>query len=302
MSDATILTVAALAALGTGAALLLAETPWFGRRHLAERLAPYTSGGRRTGTTRSGSTAGAVLGPVVSGLGRRLARAGGRGEQLASRLARADDPTTPAAFRLRQVAHAGVGLGLGSAAALTLGAGGIMGLALVVGPAAVWILGDEQRLDRRAERRTERIRLELPVVAEQLGILVGAGFSLPAAIGRLGRRGTGIVAGDLAEVSRRIRHGVGEADALQEWADRTEVAGVRRLVGILALHREAGDLGRLITDEARAVRAESHRELVATIERRGQLVWIPVTLATLVPGLLFLAVPFVAAITQVTGG
>jgi hypothetical protein len=38
------------------------------------------------------------------------------------------------------------------------------------------------------------------------------------------------------------------------------------------------------------------------IERRSQLVWIPVTVATLVPGLIFLAVPFMSAMAQVTGG
>ena len=39
-----------------------------------------------------------------------------------------------------------------------------------------------------------------------------------------------------------------------------------------------------------------HRELIETIERRGQQVWIPVTVAALVPGVIFLAVPFVEAL------
>ena len=69
-----------------------------------------------------------------------------------------------------------------------------------------------------------------------------------------------------------------------------------RLVSVLALNRQAGDLGRLIGDEARSIRRDVHRELVETIERRGQQVWIPVTVATLVPGVIFLAVPFVEAL------
>jgi hypothetical protein len=73
------------------------------------------------------------------------------------------------------------------------------------------------------------------------------------------------------------------------------------LVKVLGMHRDAGDLGHLVAAEARATRAESHRALVETIERRSQLVWIPVTIATLVPGLILLAVPFVAALRQVTG-
>ena len=57
-----------------------------------------------------------------------------------------------------------------------------------------------------------------------------------------------------------------------------------------------------MAEEARTDRAEVHRELIETIERRGQQVWIPVTVATLVPGVLFLAVPFVEAMRLFTSG
>jgi hypothetical protein len=36
--------------------------------------------------------------------------------------------------------------------------------------------------------------------------------------------------------------------------------------------------------------------LIETVERRGQQVWIPVTVAALVPGVLFMAVPFIEAL------
>lgn len=157
------------------------------------------------------------------------------------------------------------------------------------------------RCASRGGRRPVRCGLELPVIAEQLGILIDSGTSLPAAITRIGQRGRGAAADDLVRIARRIRSGASETAALTEWAERTDVDAVRRLVSVLSLHREAGDLGRLISEESRAIRAETHRELVERIERRGQLVWIPVTVATLVPGLLFLAVPFVSALTQVTG-
>ncbi len=99
-----------------------------------------------------------------------------------------------------------------------------------------------------------------------------------------------------------MQQGVGESAALHEWAAVARVPAVDRLVAVLALNREAGDLGRLIADEARSVRAEVHRELIETIERRGQQVWIPVTVATLLPGVLFLAVPFVEAMRLFTAG
>ena len=80
-----------------------------------------------------------------------------------------------------------------------------------------------------------------------------------------------------------------------------DVAAVHRLVSVLSLNREGGDLGRLIADEARSIRREAHRELIERIERRGEQVWIPVTVATLVPGVIFLAIPFVEALRLFAG-
>ncbi len=154
---------------------------------------------------------------------------------------------------------------------------------------------------QRHVARTETVELELPVIAEQLGILLGAGFSLNSALDRISRRGHGVVAADLSTVVRKVRQGRSEIDSLREWAATCEAAGVDRLVGVLALHREAADLGALISTEARSIRAATHRRLVESIERRAQLVWVPVTFATLVPGLILIGVPFVDAMAGVTG-
>lgn len=39
------------------------------------------------------------------------------------------------------------------------------------------------------------------------------------------------------------------------------------------------------------------RELIETMERRQQQVWIPVTIATLVPGVIFIGIPFSGALS-----
>ena len=97
-------------------------------------------------------------------------------------------------------------------------------------------------------------------------------------------------------VLRRTRQGVDETTALREWADLAGVEAVERLVSVLALNREATDLGRLIAEEARTIRRDVQRELIETMEKRGQQVWIPVTVATLVPGVIFIAIPFTQAL------
>ena len=132
-------------------------------------------------------------------------------------------------------------------------------------------------------------------MAEQIGMLLAAGYSLGSALARISARSGGVCGADLRQVGNRVRQGLSDTEALREWADLADVEELHRFVLVLQLQQEAGDLGRLISDEARAMRREAQRRLVETIERRAQLVWIPVTVATLLPGVLLMAVPFLAA-------
>ena len=131
-------------------------------------------------------------------------------------------------------------------------------------------------------------------------MLLSAGYSLGQALTRIANRSDAAIAVDLSVVVGRLQQGVDESRALREWADLACVPALDRLLGVLALNREATDLGALITEEARSARSEVHRELIEQLERRAQQVWIPVTVATLIPGVLFLAVPFLEAIRLFT--
>ena len=285
--------------LFVGSTLLLSELRWFRRRPLVDRLAPYVAGGgsaRRRGAVMSAASFGQVVGPLARAVGERVARTFGVTEPLAVRLERVHSPLDVTSFRVRQLAWAGVGLVVGGVLAVGAGLAGAVALGFVVGAPALAFLVIEQQLAAASARWQRRIFLELPVVAEQLGMLLGAGYSLGSALSRLATRGTGACGRDLGRVTGRIRQGLTEVEALREWAAVADVEALRRLVSVLSLNRQAGDLGRLISDEARSIRRDVHRELVETIERRGQQVWIPVTVAALVPGVIFLAVPFIDAL------
>jgi tight adherence protein C len=286
-------------ALWAGATLLLSTTRWFSRVSLAERLRPYAVGGMAT-TGRTGllsvESFRDAIGPLSRVVGERLAKLLGVAEDLETRLARIHSPLDATAFRIRQVGYALAGFAVAALIGLAFRPPVPIALLFLVGGPLLAFLILEQQLALASKAWQRRVFLELPVVSEQLAMLLSAGYSLTAAMNRVSTRGHGACARDLARVLARIRQGLSDVEALREWGAIAQVEALDRLIPVLALNREASDLGRLLSEEARGVRRDVQRELTELVERRGQQVWIPVTVATLVPGVIFLAVPFVTAL------
>ena len=293
-----LLAVSALV-LWAGTTLLLSDLRWFARPSLADRLRPYVPGGMgrsgRAGILSVESFREAV-GPIARSLGERLARLLGVSEELETRLVRVHARVDVTGFRVRQLGWAVATFGVAGLFAAAARPPAPIVLLVLLGAPLLAFLVLEQRLASASAAWKRRTFLELPVVAEQVALLLAAGYSLPAALGRVATRGDGACAHDLRRVLARMRQGVGEAEALREWAAIVGVEALDRLVPVLAMNRDTGDLGRLVAEEARAIRRDVHRELVEAAERRNQQVWIPVTVATLLPGALFLAVPFIEAL------
>ena len=272
-----------------GATLALADTRWALRVSLARRL----TAGRGEGPT----TPSALdwLTDSAGKLGGNVARALGVRDDLTTRLTRAHSDIDASAVRLRQVGWCVAGLALGLLLGAAAGATTGVAVLLTLTPAALGFLVVEHRVTLASDAWKRRVAAELPVVTEQLAMLLGAGYALGPALGRLADRGRGACAQDLRRALTRVGQGLSVSAALREWAATVEVASVDRLVSILALERETTDLGRLVSEEAAAMRREAHRDLIALVERRNQQVWIPVTVAALVPGAILLAIPFLAA-------
>lgn len=283
-----------------GATLVLSQRRWFARRSLADRLRPYEPGGLAAGVNGTGllsvDSFAEIIAPLARATGERMARLFGVSEELAVRLRRVHSPLDQTGFRMRQLGWMAVGGVAGVLVATALRPSAALVLLFLLGGPALAFLLVEQQLASESARRQRRLFLELPVVSEQLGMLLSAGYSLGAALQRLAERGQGVSGSDLRRVITRIRQGVSEVDALREWGTVADIDALDRLVAVLALNREAGDLGRLIAEEARAIRREVQRELIEQIERRSQQVWIPVTVAALVPGAIFIAIPFFEAL------
>jgi tight adherence protein C len=294
------LVAAAILAGFTGIALLLADTAWAKRTSLAQRLRPHAPGRRGYAMTTESfaETVKGSLTPLASDIGGRVAKALGVQEELSLRLTRIHSTDDTATFRVREFGRVVASVGLAALVVIaTLPGPGVSLLLLIAGPALAFLL-TEQQLSTASERWQRRVRLELPVITEQLGILLGAGFSVPGALNRIASRSDGACSQDLRRVCARMRQGVSTSEALREWAEIAKVGSVDRLVAVLSLADDASDLSRIIGTEARASRQEIHRDLLATVERRGQQVWIPVTVAALIPGVILIAIPFLFAITR----
>ncbi len=296
--------VAAGLAGWVGVTLLLSQLRWFSRPSLVERLRPYTPGGLapggRGGLLSLESFRDAIA-PFSQVACERVARLLGVSEDLDVRLRRIHSDYDATAFRVRQTGASLAGFGVGALAALALRPPLPIGLLLIAGGPLLAFLLLEQRVAQASERWQRRLFLELPVVAEQLAMLLSAGYSLTSALNRIAARGQGCCARDIARVCRRVRQGLAEQDALREWAEIAQVDALDQLVPVLALNREASDLGRLLSEETRAIRREVQRQLTEQLERKAQQVWIPVTVATLIPGVILMAIPFVKALQAFSG-
>jgi hypothetical protein len=290
--------------LWPGAVLVLSEARWFARRPLADRLRPYAPAGRGVEArgVLSVESFRDVIGPMAREVGERLSRLFGVSEELSARLARVHSPHDVTSFRVRQCGAALGGLAVAGLICVATRPPLLIAALILLGAPLLVFLVLEQRIAAHSAARQRRIFLELPVISEQLAMLLTAGYSLGAALNRIAARGHGACAEDLRIAMGRVRQGLTEVEALREWAALARVDALDRLVPVLALNSEAADLGRLVSDEARSIRADVQRQVVETMERRSQSVWVPVTLATLVPGVILLAIPFGQALKLFTSG
>ncbi len=180
-----------------GATLALADLPTLRRPPLARRLAAH---GDRSGhrvpapSTWSLGAARQVLGPLLVTVGNRAARLVGAGDELSQRLARVDSPIDAATFRARQVTWTALAFVAALAATSIVDLPLLVGIGLIAGAPVLTFLLIEQKSLTASTEWQRRLGRELPIVAEQLGMLLSSGYSMGAAIARVAERGDGVCA------------------------------------------------------------------------------------------------------------
>ena len=204
-----------------------------------------------------------------------------------------------------RIAAAGAPLGLGAGDVAALKAAGAVGaslcaftlhgllpgrlglLVLLAAPAAGYV-APELALARRARARERRIGGEIADVLDLLRVAVGAGLPVGRAIGEVGRRMHGVLAGELAAASVRLQLGARRSEVLGELVARCPGAGVATLSAAIARsERHGAPLAPALTALAAEARAEQSRRLRDAAARAAPKIQLVVALV-LVPAVMLL--------------
>ena len=152
------------------------------------------------------------------------------------------------------------------------------------------------------QRRSKRLRFELPVVSDTLALHIIAGESVGTAIQRYVEESNGVAAEELDAILANHHGGLGLTEALQQAARDTADEEAQRLYTLLAhAHDTGGRLAEALVDLSADYRAGLSRDLTAEGGKRALATYGPV-LALMVPvTLLFLLYPTLAGLRSLAG-
>ncbi|MFV0634282.1 type II secretion system F family protein [Demequina sp.] len=294
------------ATFGLGAWLVVV---WgYSRRPTLEvRIAPFVrptaavEARRRATAVTPLPTVERLLAPLVSDLGRVLERWGTSTLDLERRLRRAGGRLTVEQYRAQQVACAAAALAASTLAAAALmatrGTSILVAGILVVTATAGGALARDAALTAAIRRRSRRIAVELPTIAEMLALAVGAGESAPAALERVSTSASGVVADELGRALARVRAGTRLPRALEQMARDMAVPSMDRFADAVATAIDRGTpLADVLRAQAQDVRAAGHQELIEEGGRREIAMMVPVVFLILPVTVLFAVFPGLVAI------
>ncbi|WP_298208091.1 hypothetical protein [Ferrimicrobium sp.] len=182
------------------------------------------------------------------------------------------------------------------AVALTL-VGPNVSVTLLAVPLWFLILGAQRLLLFAAAQQTERaLRNDLPLLLSELQAALDRGHSLAAAVTVVAHSTETAWSAHLERASSSLTRGEPIAGVLNDLANIFADPDISRALTLLALssqHQVAQQLvGQLLTK----AKLDHHHRLIAIAGKREQLIWIPVALATLIPGVLLVIVPLIGSL------
>lgn len=152
------------------------------------------------------------------------------------------------------------------------------------------------RLQARREQRRRLARLEagMPEIVDLLVLAVGAGANVSHAVAAAGRRGTGPLAAELAQVTEEVRRGARIADALDAVPSRAGEATRPLAAALAACDRYGAPLGPTLERLGDDVRRRRQRRAEEAARKVPVVLLFPLVLCILPAFALLTVAPLVA--------
>ncbi len=276
------------------------------RRALASRIEPYAAYGRSRLGTGAGSNSlrrlviaddssalKGVFGPSLVRAAERLSRLvdAADNDELELRLRQAgiEEPDL-GSHRMRQLAAAVGGCFVGLTLGVTLFGSGIGTLAMFGCFTVAGLSMQRGAVDRAIGERNERLRAEVPVIAQLLAVHLRTGHGPVEAVRNVSKRSSGPVAADCREALGLIAGGLTPQAAYERLATTTAEPAAARLYRLLASSaRRGGDIAVSLLSVANEVRAEQREALARRSVKRRTAMVIPLLLLVAPVMVLFVA-------------
>jgi tight adherence protein C len=154
------------------------------------------------------------------------------------------------------------------------------------------VISSERGLSKRVTRRREIIESEFPALIELLTLAIGAGESPSGAVRRISARASGVLPGELLQVSKDVERGKSFTLALDGLSRRASSPVVRRFADSMAIAISRGTpLVETLTHSVREARSCERIKLLNIAAKAEISMMIPVVFLILPISILFAMYP-----------
>ncbi|WP_308464416.1 hypothetical protein [Ferrimicrobium sp.] len=160
---------------------------------------------------------------------------------------------------------------------------------LLVGVQRLLLLG-------AAQQTKEALRGDLPLLLSEIQASLERGHSLTTTLIIVARTTQTAWSKHLVRASTALTRGEPTSGVLNELADALGDPEVSRAFTLLALSNQHQVAQQLVGQLLTKAKLDHHHRLIAIAGKREQLIWIPVALATLIPGVLLVIVPLISSL------
>lgn len=147
-------------------------------------------------------------------------------------------------------------------------------------------------LVKTSKQKNTKFDFALIAYIEQISLSISNGKSLQSALTSVDNFNNE----ELLNFQNLLRSGLDTESAASFWIEQSDSKSKRRLLDLITAKTTAAESLKLMELILKQLRQEKRFSTLAEIERRNQLVWIPVTIAVLLPGMIFIAIPLEAAL------